>query len=203
MTKRILLAAILCVHSVCASVWAQDLKLVGEVEDGFLHKPLTDVKITVMNPDSTVVTDSVSFTYVRDRNEMLDKVLYSVTVKAEKRDYLLRASRKGYEDAWQTVSVLFPDKVSSVVVPTFQMRRHMGGDLKEVVATATRVKMYHKGDTIVYDADAFKLPDGSMLDALIRQLPGVTIDDDGQIFVNGRKVDELLLGARSFMRGNK
>ena len=203
MTKRILLAAILCVQSVCASVWAQDLKLVGEVEDGFLHKPLTDVKITVMNPDSTVVTDSVSFIICMTQSRMVEKVLFSVAVKAEKHDYLLRASRKGYEDAWQTVSVLSPDNEKRVTVPTFQMHRHMGGDLKEVVATATRVKMYHKGDTIVYDADAFKLPDGSMLDALIRQLPGVTIDDDGQIFVNGRKVDELLLGARSFMRGNK
>lgn len=91
MTKRILLAAILCVQSVCASVWAQDLELVGEVEDGFLHKPLTDVKITVMNPDSTVVTDSVSFIICMTQSRMVEKVLFSVAVKAEKRDYLLRA----------------------------------------------------------------------------------------------------------------
>ena len=63
--------------------------------------------------------------------------------------------------------------------------------------------MSYRGDTIVYDATAFKLPDGSMLDALIRQMPGVTLNEAGEIFVNGRKVDELLLGSRSFMRGNK
>ena len=34
------------------------------------------------------------------------------------------------------------------------------------------------------------------------QMPGVTIDEYGQIFVNGRKIDELQLGSRSFMRGN-
>lgn len=42
-----------------------------------------------------------------------------------------------------------------------------------------------------------------MLDALIAQLPGVVMNDNGDIFVNGRKVEELLLGSRSFMRGNK
>ena len=44
---------------------------------------------------------------------------------------------------------------------------------------------------------------GSMLDDLIHQMPGVTINDDGQIFVNGRMVEELQLGSRTFMRGNK
>lgn len=68
--------------------------------------------------------------------------------------------------------------------------------------TATKLKMFYKGDTLVYDASAFKLPEGSMLDDLIRQMPGVTMNDDGEIFVNGRKVDELLLGSRSFFGGN-
>lgn len=62
--------------------------------------------------------------------------------------------------------------------------------------------MYYKGDTLIYDASAFKMPDGSMLDDLIRQMPGVTMNDEGEIFVNGRKVDELLLGSRSFFGGN-
>ena len=42
-----------------------------------------------------------------------------------------------------------------------------------------------------------------MLDDLIRQMPGVTLNEAGQIFVNGRMVDELMLGSRSFMKGNK
>ena len=63
--------------------------------------------------------------------------------------------------------------------------------------------MFYSGDTLVYDAEAFKLPEGSMLNDLISQMPGVTMNEHGEIFVNGRKVDELLLGSRSFMRGNK
>ena len=46
-----------------------------------------------------------------------------------------------------------------------------------------KVKFYHKGDTIVYNADAFQLGEGSMLDALIRQLPGAELSKDGRIYV--------------------
>lgn len=35
--------------------------------------------------------------------------------------------------------------------------------LNEVTVTATKVKFYHKGDTLVYNADAFQLSEGSML----------------------------------------
>lgn len=83
-----------------------------------------------------------------------------------------------------------------------ELKRIREKTLGEATVTATRLKMYHKGDTLVYDALAFKMPDGSMLDDLIRQMPGVTMNDEGEIFVNGRKVDELLLGSRSFMGGN-
>lgn len=88
------------------------------------------------------------------------------------------------------------------VTPPLEMRKVREIGLSEVTVTATRVKMYYKGDTLVYKADAFQLPDGSMLDALIRRLPGVTMNKDGKIFVNGRKVEELLLRSRSFFRGN-
>ena len=103
-------------------------------------------------------------------------------------------------DVWRRVSI---GKETEVEVPTIEMRKMRELNLNEVVVKATRVKMFYRGDTIVYDATAFKLPDGSMLDALIRQMPGVTLNEAGEIFVNGRKVDELLLGSRSFMRGNK
>ena len=66
---------------------------------------------------------------------------------------------------------------------------------------ATKVKIYTRGDTVVYNADAFQLAEGSMLDALIRQLPGVELKDDGRILVNGRYVENLLLNGEDFFYG--
>ncbi len=74
--------------------------------------------------------------------------------------------------------------------------------LNEVVIRPTRIKMVHKNDTIVFDASAFDLPEGSMLDALIRQMPGAKLSDDGVITINGRKVDYLLLNGKDFFMGN-
>ena len=64
--------------------------------------------------------------------------------------------------------------------------------------TATRVKFYTKKDTVVFNADAFEMAEGSMLDALIKQLPGVELRDNGQIYVNGRFVESLLLNGENF-----
>ena len=74
--------------------------------------------------------------------------------------------------------------------------------LNEVTVTASRVKLYYDGDTLVYNADAFLLPEGSMLDDLIRKLDGVTINRSGEIYCRGRKVESLMLDGRKLFNGN-
>ena len=70
--------------------------------------------------------------------------------------------------------------------------------LGAATVTATRVKFYTKKDIVVFNADAFEMAEGSMLDALIKQLPGVELRDNGQIYVNGRFVESLLLNGENF-----
>lgn len=55
---------------------------------------------------------------------------------------------------------------------------------------------------MVYNADAFQLAEGSMLDALIAQLPGAELNTDGQIKVTGEFVESLLLNGKEFLDGN-
>lgn len=74
--------------------------------------------------------------------------------------------------------------------------------LDEVTVTATKIKMYYKGDTVIFNADAFLLPEGSMLDDLIKKLNGVSIDRNGQIFFNGRKIESLQLSGRELFGGD-
>lgn len=68
--------------------------------------------------------------------------------------------------------------------------------LNEVSVVATKIKVFFDGDTMIYNADAFILPEGSMLDALVKQLPGVECKSDGQIFHNGKKVESMLLNGQ-------
>ena len=71
--------------------------------------------------------------------------------------------------------------------------------------TASRgsnVKLVYKGDTIVYSADAFYLQQDGMVDDLIKQLPRVLLKDNGELYVDGRKVDYLRLNGKDFFKGN-
>ena len=179
----------------------EKVSLVGPVEDGFLKMPLPDARVSVFTTDSTVVVDSASMIRFYNGSERLVMAQFVAPVRPG-REYLVRARLNGYDDKWQRVSVAATER-EDVHVPTLKMHKMRNINLKEVVVTATKVKFFWRGDTLVYDATAFNLPEGSMLDDLIRQLPGVTMNDQGEIFVNGRKVDELLLGSRTFFGGNK
>ncbi len=178
------------------------IHLSGEVRDGFLDMPLPHARISVFKADSTMVADSLQMVVFYRGDMRIDKAVFNLDVSAAEREYLVRAQMDGYDDVWQRVAITNPLQ-DDVDVPVLKMRKSTTKTMRELTVTATKIKMYYRGDTLIYDATAFKMPDGSMLDDLIRQLPGVTMNADGEIFVNGRKVDELLLGSRSFFGGNK
>ena len=178
------------------------IHLSGEVRDGFLDMPLPHARISVFKADSTLVADSLRMVVFYRGDMRIDKAVFNLDVSAAEREYLVRGQMDGYDDVWQRVAINDPSQ-DEVDVPSLKMRKSTARTMREVTVTATKIKMFWRGDTLVYDATAFRLPEGSMLDDLIRQLPGVTMNADGEIFVNGRKVDELLLGSRSFFGGNK
>lgn len=116
-------------------------------------------------------------------------------------DYTLVLEKEGYEPLVKSFKIAsMSDEVRYLSSLVMERERHK--ELKEITVTGTRLKMVMKGDTIEYDAAAFQLNDGSMLDALVRQLPGATIDGNGVITVNGRKVNELLVNGKDFFKGD-
>ncbi len=119
--------------------------------------------------------------------------------------YFIRAEAEGYETLTDTFDLRPRGRVKYYAIPRLLMRRSQGDVYKsvglgEVVVRGTRVQIAYRGDTIVYDASAFNLPEGSMLDALIRQMPGAELKDGGTVYVNGRKVDYLLLNGKDFFK---
>ena len=74
--------------------------------------------------------------------------------------------------------------------------------LDEAVVTANVPKMVIKDDTVVYNADAYRVPEGSVIEALVEALPGAKIDDDGKVTINGKDVKRFKLDGRDFMTGN-
>ena len=173
------------------------------MQDAFLKTPLPEAKVSLLlAADSTVIIDSIPVTKKFRDDGTVREAQFMIQPEKKTCKYLLRGTLEGYEDGYLPLTIDANEGRALMLDDALELRKIRQVNMNEVTVTATKVKMYYRGDTIVYDATAFKLPDGSMLDDLIHQMPGVTIDEYGQIFVNGRKIDELQLGSRSFMRGN-
>ena len=112
--------------------------------------------------------------------------------------YLLRLSFLGYKAVDKSFRSNGTDPVS---LGRIRMEPD-AQQLQETVVTANLPKMLVKDDTVVYNADAFRVPEGSVIESLVEALPGAKIDDDGKISINGKSVKKFKMDGRDFMTGN-
>ncbi len=208
---RCVIALLFVVSAVSQTAVAQSAKkertlaLWGHVRDSFTKAAIKDVKITLMDADSTVIDSCMASYYTGNGSPDAN---FRFLLPAKTGRFLIRASHPDYEDCYVNYHIQYVARNRFFDAPWHYMKRRMKTqadldvELGEVTVRATRVKMAYRGDTIVFDASAFQLPDGSMLDALIRQMPGVEMSADGVIKVNGRTVDYLMLNGKDFFKGN-
>ena len=74
--------------------------------------------------------------------------------------------------------------------------------LKGATVTAHASKVTLKADTFVYNANAFRTPEGSVVEELVKRLPGAEVSDDGTIKINGKEVKKILVDGKEFMTGD-
>lgn len=113
--------------------------------------------------------------------------------------YIVKLEQVGYEPYITELTI--PKKVYGKPVYSVRFEALLykeAKQLQEITVQASKILMVNKGDTIEYNASAFRLSEGSMLDALIRNLPGVKLDEYGRITVNGEFVSSLLVNGRDF-----
>ena len=181
------------------------ISLWGHVRNSLTLQGVLDAKITLMTADSVVI-DTLR-TWRNNGDRMKVDATYKFTIPAEPAKYIILAQHPDYEDCYIDHEVKYIARNTYFDAEWHNMRlkepqTNYEHFLDEVVVKATQVKLVYKGDTVVFNADAFNMPEGSMLDALIKQLPGVELKDDGQIFVNGRKIDNLTLNGKDFFKGD-
>lgn len=183
-----------------ASAQQQTFSLSGSVVDSFTGEAVDSSVVAVWNADSTRMVGS---TYNAGWG-------WHVSLPASG-DYIVCYSHPRYQPVSRHVKLYFSrHRRPRITLGPMKLRKRRlnmeedcidGLSLSEVVVTASKIKMVTRGDTVIYNADAFELANGSMLDALVRQLPGVELKG-GRIYVNGEFVDNLLVNGRNFFRGN-
>ena len=192
----------------------RDLSVYASVADHLTHEGIDSLKATLLRAADSSFVDTVHVeSYKYD-----DKLhTYAVASIKEAGKYLLRFEAKGYQTRFAPLDITKMYKRESYreLKPVYLHRAPkaktqslmLAGDsttiMDELVVKATKLKFYMDGDTLVYDADAFSMAEGSMLDALIKKLPGVELHGGGEITVNGRKVDALLLNGKDFFDSDR
>lgn len=199
----------------CGSAAPDSVHVSGNVLDAFTREYLDSVKVEMYNlqdAQQVVGTDIIDDWIKRiddpDERKNMDRWNPKVRrrvyrLKAVPGTYILRFTCRGYKPKEVDVTIparRYGRRTESWEIKDVMLDKDRSRQLGEAVVAATKVKMYTKGDTVVYNADAFQMADGSMLDALISMMPGLEIRGGSQIYHNGQYVPELLLNGKDFFK---
>lgn len=183
--KKILLFTMLSLAAM--SAMAQNRKIAGTIVDKETNEPMVQTTVQLLKADSSFVVGGIS-------NE---KGEFKINAPRNGR-YLLKISSIGYVTTYKPLTVAQNKDLS---LGTMQL----SSDailLKEATVTAQALKVTVKEDTFVYNSAAYRTPEGSVVEELVKRLPGAQVDDDGKITINGKEVKKILVDGKEFMTGD-
>lgn len=114
--------------------------------------------------------------------------------------YTLQVSFMGFKT--QKFKLTLPQKSGNFKVADVMMRED-ATVMQEAVVEGKLPEMTVIDDTVAYNADAFKLPEGAVVEDLIKKLPGVVQDENGGYKFNGKTVNQILVDGKEFFGGNR
>ena len=183
--KRSILSMLLMLVAIASL--AQERLISGKITDRDTKDPVEQVTIQLLKTDSTYVSGAISD----------ERGLFHVNAPANGK-YLLKITSVGYKPTVKRIQIS-EDKnlaMGNVVI---------GADaimLKGAVVTAMAQKVSLKEDTFVYNSAAYRTPEGSVVEELVKRLPGAEVSDDGTIKINGKEVKKILVDGKEFMTGD-
>ncbi|MDR0829185.1 MAG: outer membrane beta-barrel protein [Prevotellaceae bacterium] len=112
-------------------------------------------------------------------------------------NYLLEIRFFGYQTVYQTIEV----KTENLTLKPLVLQED-SQQLKEIVVQGRAVQVVMRGDTIEFNANTIRLAENSVLEDLLKKLPGVEISSDGKITVNGQEVTKIRVDGKKFFDGD-
>ena len=160
----------------------------GVVLDKEDNSPVMQATVQLLSlPDSTMAVGNVTNNNGR----------FSLSVKPGK--YVLKVSFVGYLTHMKEYRL-------SGSKPTLNVGKiALSSDaimLSEATVTAEAPQVTVSGDTLGYNASAYRTPEGAMLEELVKKVPGAEVDDDGNVKINGKEVKKLLVDGKEFFGGD-
>ncbi|WP_294738488.1 carboxypeptidase-like regulatory domain-containing protein, partial [uncultured Flavobacterium sp.] len=179
MLKKITLLLFLC----SAVSFGQNVTIKGQVTDPDNY-PLESATIYLTSvKDSTVIDYTIS-----DK-----KGNWEIRTRSKQEPVNLKISFIGFSDFRQKLNNLTQDKDFGILKMSDNPT-----ELNEVVIKNEIPPIRIKSDTLEFNASSFKVRPDSNVQTLLKQLPGVDIDSDGKITVNGKEVNQILVNGKPF-----
>ena len=183
--KKTLMTLLLAIMALAAS--AQERKISGTLTDNDTKEAMEQVTVQLLRTDSVYVAGTVSDTRG------------SFSLKAPKNGkYLLKLTSVGYKPLVKNITVS-GDRNMNMGNMTMSEDAVM---LKGATVTGQAKKVVVKEDTFVYNSSAFRTPEGSAIEELVKRLPGAEIDENGKITINGKEVKKIKVDGKEFMTGD-
>lgn len=160
----------------------------GTVLDKEDNSPVMQATVQLLSlPDSTMAAGNVTNNNGR----------FSLSVKPGK--YVLKVSFVGY------LTYMKEYRLTSAK-PTLNVGKiALASDaimLSEATVVAEAPQVTVSGDTLGYNASAYRTPEGAMLEELVKKLPGAEVDDEGNVKINGKEVKKLMVDGKEFFGGD-
>lgn len=168
--------------------FAQRFIVTGTVESGKTNRGVEFVTAALLKSDSTGVTSAMT-------NE---NGTFRLRAKSAG-SYIVKISYVGFKTEYR--NVVLTRQTDSINIGRIPLE-NSDNLLKEAVVSVTAARVEQQGDTTVFNASAYRVPEGSTLEALVEQLPGVEVDDNGTITWNGKEVKEFLVNGKDFFKGD-
>ncbi|MFD2871818.1 outer membrane beta-barrel protein [Mucilaginibacter ximonensis] len=181
-TNKLIVCTLLCLFSLVA-FGQNKATIAGKIADSTLKSPIEHATVAIVTAKDTTL---ISYTLTQnDGTFKLSGLPAGVETK-------LIISSMNYGTFRQTI-VFKPgeNKVMGTILVGLKA-------LQEVVVRGERSPVVIRKDTIEFSAEAFKTRPNAVVEDLLKLLPGVQVNMDGSIEINGRPVSRLLIDGKRF-----
>lgn len=160
-------------------------RIEGRVTDT-AGQPLAGASVSLLYPeDSTLAVFGISNGDGR----------FAIT-EAKEGQYILQVAVMGYYTEYRGLTVPVPggDNMGTVALKVNDGAHVLG----EVVISGEKVPLRIKGDTLEYNAGSFKVKPNAVVEDLLRKLPGMQVDKEGNVKSMGKTVRKVLVDGKEF-----
>lgn len=174
---------------ISATVYAQpgEERFAGRVIDAETYQPVSFATIRLLSlPDSVMLVGGATDAH--------GKFQLSTAIPKNK-SLLLHVSFIGYKSVYRSLSGSGSRK--PVALGDISLASESIA-LDETVVVGQAPMAVTEEDTTVFNASAYRTPEGSMLEDLVKQLPGGEIDADGKLLIHGKEVKKILVDGKEF-----